>query len=77
MVAGDITLALHTSTGTPLPSEVVAATAVHEAGHLLGLNHSPDAADIMASRHHGVHVPSPADLATMRLLYSIPPGRLR
>jgi len=77
LVAGDITLALHTSNGTPLPLEVVAATAVHEAGHLLGLNHSPDAADIMASRHHGVHVPSPADLATMRLLYSIPPGRLR
>lgn len=77
LVAGDITLALHTSRGTPLPPEVVAATAVHEAGHLLGLNHSPDAADIMAARHHGVHEPSPADLATMRLLYSIPPGRLR
>jgi hypothetical protein len=77
IVAGDITLALHTSGGIPLPSEVVAATAIHEAGHLLGLNHSPDSTDLMAAQHHGVHEPSAADLATMRLLYTIPPGRLR
>jgi hypothetical protein len=77
IVAGDITLALHTSSGMPLPPEVVGATAIHEAGHLLGLNHSPDSTDLMAAQHHGVHEPSPADLATMRLLYTIPPGRLR
>ncbi len=77
LVAGDITLALHTSTGTPLPPEVIAATALHEAGHVMGLNHSPDSTDLMASHHHGVNEPSTADLATMRLLYTIPPGRLR
>ena len=77
LVAGEITLALHTSRGTLLPPEVVAATAMHEAGHLLGLNHSPDSTDLMATHHHGVNQPSTADLATMRLLYTIPPGRLR
>ncbi len=78
LVAGEITLALRASNGEPLPASTIGATAVHEAGHLLGLNHSPDAADLMASRHHyGVNAPSTADLATMRLLYSVPPGRLR
>ena len=77
LVESDVTLAVRTSDGVPLPPEVVAALAIHEAGHVLGLNHSPDAADVMATRHHGVHLPSPADLATMRLLYTIPPGRLR
>ena len=77
ITAGEITIAMHDSTGTPLGPELVAATAAHEAGHVLGLNHSPNAADLMATRHNGVNAPSAADLATLRLLYTIPPGRLR
>jgi hypothetical protein len=77
LLAADVTLAIHASNGAPLDAAVVTATAIHEVGHLLGLNHSPDTADVMASRHHGVNSPSPADLATARLLYSLPPGRLR
>jgi hypothetical protein len=77
IVAGEIALAVHHTSGALLDPEVVRAAAIHEAGHVLGLNHSPDTLDIMASRHHSTTVPSPADLATMRLLYSVPPGRLR
>jgi hypothetical protein len=77
LVGGEITLALSTSSGDLLPPEIVAATAIHEAGHLLGLGHSPGQQDLMASHHNGVYEPSAADLATIRLLYTIPPGRLR
>ena len=77
LVGGEITLALHATSGESLGAAVIGATAVHEAGHLLGLNHSPDTRDLMATHHHGVNEPSAADLATMRLLYSVPPGRLR
>lgn len=77
LVAGQITLALHATNGEALSPATIGATALHEAGHLFGLNHSPDASDLMATRHHGVNQPSAADLATMRLLYSVPPGRLR
>ena len=77
LVGGDITLALHATSGEPLGPAIIGATASHEAGHLLGLNHSPDPADLMAKHHAGVNEPSAADLATMRLLYSVPPGRLR
>ena len=77
LVGGEITLAMHATSGERLPPATIGATALHETGHLFGLNHSPDAADLMATHHHGVNAPSSADLATMRLLYSVPPGRLR
>lgn len=77
LVAGEITLATHTAGGTLLPPEIVGATALHEAGHLFGLNHSPDSLDLMATHHQGVNEPSAADVATLRLLYTVPPGRLR
>jgi hypothetical protein len=49
----------------------------HEAGHVLGLGHSPNASDIMAAATEGrqVHLTN-ADARTAALLYRLPPGKL-
>jgi hypothetical protein len=49
----------------------------HEAGHVLGLGHSPNAEDIMAAATEGrqVHL-TDADARTAALLYRLPPGKL-
>jgi hypothetical protein len=68
-----IVIALHGPGGEVIAPEWVQATARHEVGHLLGLPHSPSEGDIMFAR---ATVPSlsPADRATVRLLYTLPPG---
>jgi hypothetical protein len=76
LVAGDITIATHTTTGQTLSAEWVRACALHEIGHLFGLNHSSSSSDIMASEAHSLDL-SRADLATLRLLYALPPGAVR
>ncbi|HEX8851291.1 MAG TPA: matrixin family metalloprotease [Gemmatimonadaceae bacterium] len=76
LVGGEITIAMHTESGYTLDAKWVRATALHEIGHLLGLNHSSSDADIMAASAHAPEL-SRADLATMRLLYVLPPGATR
>ncbi len=76
MIDGNITLALHHSDGAPLDAEQVRAIALHEVGHLLGLDHTADPANVMAPRVR-VRELSAADEATVRLLYSVPAGRVR
>ena len=76
LTAGDITLATHISDGHALDSRGMRAIALHEVGHALGLSHSAEAHDIMASlvRVDGLSLP---DRSTIRLLYSLPAGRVR
>jgi Matrixin len=76
IVGGEITIAVHTVDGRPLDAELVRATAVHEVGHLFGLLHSRDTTNLMAPRSYVTHITG-TDLATMRLLYRLPPGSVK
>jgi hypothetical protein len=76
IVDGNITIALRHSSGPMLSSGAIHAIALHEVGHLLGLDHSQDPENIMTPRVR-VKSLSEADRATMRLLYSLPPGTVR
>jgi len=76
IVNGSITLALHHTTGEDLDEGAINAIALHEVGHLLGLDHTADTTNIMTSRVR-VHELSPTDRATIKLLYALPPGSLK
>ncbi|HEY7877020.1 MAG TPA: matrixin family metalloprotease [Gemmatimonadaceae bacterium] len=76
IVSANITLALHHNGGQSLDDSSVKAIALHEVGHLLGLDHTSDTTDIMTARVR-VRDLSNADRATMKLLYTLPPGSVR
>jgi hypothetical protein len=76
IVNADIILAVRHQNGDPLDAPQMRAIALHEVGHLLGLDHTADTGNIMAPRVR-VRELSAADLATARLLYALPPGSLR
>jgi hypothetical protein len=76
MVDANILLATHHSGGDKLDASAIRALALHEVGHLLGLDHTADASNIMTPRVR-VRELSDADRATARLLYSLPPGPVR
>src|SRR5689334_7309864 len=69
----NITLAMHHMQGDMLDPESMRAMALHEIGHLLGLDHTRDSLSIMAPRVR-VRQLSAADRATVRLLYALPTG---
>jgi len=72
----NIILAIHHHQGETLDPESMKAMALHEIGHLLGLDHTVDSTSIMAPRVR-VRDLSDADRATIRLLYALPAGPLR
>lgn len=76
LVAGDIDLSLRHPRGEPVTREQLHAIALHEVGHLLGLDHVDDPAHIMAPRVRARAL-SEGDVATVRLLYSVPAGSAR
>jgi len=76
IAAAQILVAVHDSGGAVIPSAALAGIVRHEAGHALGLGHSRDEKTKMFPTEM-VHDIAPADRATIRLLYSIPPGPLK
>jgi hypothetical protein len=75
LVSAQIAIAIHDSSGTAIPPEDLAGISRHEAGHALGLGHSPDPKTKMYPVEMVRNV-QPPDRATLRLLYTLPPGPL-
>ena len=71
-----ITLATFDPMGRPMDAEDIRVVALHEAGHLLGLDHSPDSTDMMFPTAR-VKELSDRDVRTVLLLYQLTPGSLR
>ena len=70
-----VLLAVHHRTGELLDESATRAIALHEVGHLIGLDHTRDTTSVMASRVR-VKDLSSADRATAQLLYALPSGRI-
>ena len=67
----------HVVLSTAYDIYAVQNAARHEAGHVLGLGHSPDLQDIMASATEGKQYQiTDADRRTALLLYQLPPGKI-
>lgn len=75
IIDANIQLAVRHHSGEVLDTTSVRAIAMHEVGHLLGLDHTTDTTSIMAPKVR-VRDLSAADRATAQLLYKLPAGRL-
>jgi predicted Zn-dependent protease len=75
VVSGLITIATFDPKGSALSPDDVRVVALHEIGHLIGLDHSADSTDIMFARTR-VRDLSDRDIRTAKLLYQLAPGPL-
>lgn len=71
-----IVLATHSPDGRLLDNRRMSTLALHEIGHALGLNHSPNRDDVL---HPVAYAPelSERDRRTARVLYELPTGSIR
>lgn len=76
ITAGSIQLALRLPDGRSVTREGVRAVALHEVGHLIGLDHPADETSVMSAQVFVTEM-SEADRRTARLVYDLPPGRIR
>lgn len=73
IVDADIELAVHHPSGPRYDSNNIRTIALHEVGHLIGLDHTGNAENIMSASVHVTGL-SAADLRTAALIYKLPPG---
>lgn len=76
IVSAVITVATHDTAGKALDQPLIAAIARHEVGHALGLAHSKDRSTIMYPESQTLTITGP-DRATLKLLYTLPPGSVK
>ena len=74
--SGVVTLATFNHLGQPMGPDEIRLVALHEIGHLIGLDHSPDSTDLMYPVAK-VRDLSDRDIQTARLLYRLSPGSIR
>lgn len=76
ILGADVELSLHSAEGQAYDRQAVHAIALHEVGHLIGLDHSANRDNIMSPRVHTMRL-STADLRTANVIYRLPPGPVR
>jgi hypothetical protein len=76
IVSAEIIIATHDREGRPLPAAMVAGSARHEVGHILGLGHSNNPGDVMFPESR-TPIISASDRATLHMIYILPPGPVR
>jgi len=73
---GVITLATFDPQGRPMAAADIRVVALHEVGHVIGLDHSLDSTDLMYAVSR-VGDLSDRDVQSARLLYALSPGSIR